>query len=237
MYISPMNNYPAIILVAPQMGENIGACARAMKNFGLKSLRIVAPRDGWPNEKAESTSVGAIDLIKNAGVFESLEDAIADLEFVYATTGIKRNMNKPYVLTKNLASEFPYESKVGIMFGRENWGLNNDEIALANKIITIDTDPDFTSLNIAQAVLVVSYEIFKAVNRLDLANEGILATRDDLTHFHAHLFKNLEEADFFKAAEKKDQMQRNIINIFSRIDSLTRIEIQTLRGILKALEN
>ncbi|MFN9476890.1 MAG: RNA methyltransferase, partial [Rickettsiales bacterium] len=147
-----INNNIAIILVAPQLGENIGASARAMKNFGLRDLRIVAPRDGWPNKKAESMSVGAIDIINQAKVFSSIEEAVSDLSFIYATTGVVRAINKNYVLSRNLKQDIDSNYSIGIMFGRENCGLNNQEITYANKILVIDTDKNFTSLNIAHAV-------------------------------------------------------------------------------------
>ncbi len=151
---------PIIILVAPQMGANIGATARAMKNFGLNELRIVAPRDGWPNEQARSNAVGAVNIIDHAKIFDSLEDSIKDLEYLYATTCIKRAMNKDYVFSQNLPLDYPNSEKVGIMFGRENNGLSNEEIAFATKIITINTT-EFSSLNIAQAVIIICYELLR----------------------------------------------------------------------------
>jgi len=227
---------PVIILVSPQLGENIGACARAMKNFGLNVLRIVSPRDGWPNKKACSAAVGAVDLIESAQIYDNLKDAVADLEFIYATTCIARTMNKEYVLSKELHRNFNYKIKTGILFGRENCGLTNKEITFANKIITIETDPNFASLNIAQAVLVVCYEIFKSVTRPDLSNIQDLATKEEIGFFYDHLLNMLDNANFFKIYEKKEAMQRNILNIFSRIDKLSKSEVQTLRGIIKALE-
>ena len=161
---------PVIILVAPQMGENIGATARAMKNFGLTNLRIVAPRDGWPNDKASSVAVAAIDILAKAKIYDDLASSIADLEYVYATTSVPRDMNKSYLLSKELPDHYPTQLKVGIMFGRENCGLTNQEITIANKIITIDTDHNFSSLNIAQAVIIICYELFKSQERTDLVN-------------------------------------------------------------------
>lgn len=223
-----------VILSYPQLGENIGACARAMKNFGIKELRIVAPRDGWPNAKAESASVGAIDIIQNAKVYNALEDSISDLEFIYATTGEQRTLNKSYIASKNLKSDFPHGQKVGVLFGRENSGLNNAEISLANKIITINTNPEFSSLNIAQALIVICYELFDAEIRTSLPDLQ-LATKDDLFHFHQHLFASLDAKNFFKSSEKKEHMKQNIINLFSRIENLSRAETQILRGIINAL--
>jgi tRNA/rRNA methyltransferase len=230
-------NEAVIILVAPQMGENIGATARAMKNFGLADLRIVAPRDGWPNEKADNMSVGAIDIIHNAIVYNDLSAAIADLEYVYATTSVPRDMNKEYVTSKNIAQEPAVQDcKFGIMFGRESSGLNNDEIMLANKILTINTT-DFNSLNIAHAVAVICHEIFKSNTEQHSPNLQDLATKNEVTLFLNHLEEELDNKNFFKSLDKKPRMMRNITNIFTRIDRLSNAEIQTLRGILKSLSN
>ncbi|MGV2333219.1 MAG UNVERIFIED_CONTAM: RNA methyltransferase [Planctomycetaceae bacterium] len=226
---------PIIILVAPQMGENIGAAARAMKNFGLKQMRIVSPRDGWPNEKADSMSVGAIDIIKSAKIYDNLANAVADLDYVYATTGVPRDINKNYILSKDISSTNIDAKSIGIIFGRENSGLTNEEIAYANSIITIDTNPEFSSMNIAHAVAIVSYEFFKSPLREDLANEQILCTKEDLEYFFAHLFEELDKKNFFKIEEKKLQMTQNIRAIFNRIDKLSKNEIQALRGIINAL--
>ena len=224
----------SIILVAPQMGENIGATARAMKNFGLADLRIVNPRDGWPNDKAIAMSVGARDLIERAQIFNSITEAIKDLEYVYATTATPRNMNKNYVLAADLATDLSNRSNVGIMFGMESTGLSNEDIVLANKIVTIETVPDFSSLNIAHAVAVLCYQIFgkeKIENKLQIE----LATHEDLNHFYDNLFGQLENTNFFKSAEKRPGIEQKIRNIFTRIDQLSTAEIQTLHGIIKAL--
>ncbi len=248
---------PIIILIAPQMGENIGATARAMKNFGLSELRIVSPRDGWPNPKADSMSVGAIDIIQNAKIYDNITDAIEDIEFLYATTGVPRTMNKDYVMAHEIGDTYPAEQKVGIMFGRENCGLNNDEIAYANVVLSIATDPDFCSLNIAHAVAVVAHEVYVASLRgvqsttwqspLDesettatslndtFSNEQILATRGELEYFFEHLFDELDSHKFFKAPGKRPHMTQNIRNIFARIDKLSKNELQTLRGIVSSL--
>ena len=227
----------SIILVEPQMGENIGAAARAMKNFGLTDLRLIAPRDGWPNEKAQSMSVGAIDLIQNAKIYDSIQDAISDLEYVYAATAVPRDMNKRYVLSRDLKDDMPIAGKVGIMFGRENCGLNNKEIAFANKIITIDTDVGFSSLNIAHSVAIICYELFQGKKQLrsDLNNIHKLANSAQLEHFYNHLFEVLGSREFFRVPEKKEQMSQKIRNIFAKIDNLSQSELQTLRGIITVL--
>ncbi|HJD55631.1 MAG TPA: RNA methyltransferase [Rickettsia endosymbiont of Pyrocoelia pectoralis] len=227
---------PVIILVAPQMGENIGATARAMKNFGLSELRIVTPRDGWPSEQARSNAVGAVNIIDNAKIYDSLESSIQDLEYLYATTCIKRVMNKDYVFSPNLSLDYPHLQKVGIMFGRENNGLSNEEISFANKIVTINTT-EFSSLNIAQAVIIICYELFRnSTSREDIRNIQKLATKQELGYFLENLFTKLDKKGFFKASEQKLNMQQNITNIFMRINNLSSPEVQTLQGIIKSLD-
>ncbi len=225
----------SIILVAPQMGENIGAVARAMKNFDIYDLRIVDPRDGWPNEKAVSMSVGAADLIANARILGSVVDAISDLSYVYAATATSRDMNKEYVFSRDLKEDIPKTGKVGIMFGRENCGLNNQEISYANKIITIDTNLSFSSLNIAHSVAVICYELFQARMQSRPYVQPTLAGNDELEYFYEHLFNSLEERKFFRVPEKREKMSLKIRNIFARIDNLSKTELQTLRGIITVL--
>lgn len=227
----------AIILVETQMGENIGASARCMKNFGISDLRIVNPRDGWPNPKAENMSVGAIDIIQNAKLFSSIKNAIADLEYVYAATAAPRDINKEYVLSRDLPDELKTKNKVGIMFGRESSGLNNEEISQAHKIVTIDTVKNFSSLNIAHAVAVIAYDIFQSYNQIreDLASNQQLAKNIELQYFYDHLFGALEDKNFFRMKKKKILMSQKIRNIFGRIDNLSKSELQTLRGIITVL--
>lgn len=228
----------SIILVAPQMGENIGASARAMKNFGIRDLRLVSPRDGWPSDKAAAMSVGAVDIIESARIFSDLKSAISDLDLVYATTAAARDMNKQYVLSRNIADDLPAPGiKVGFLFGRENSGLSNDEIVYAHKIITIDTEAGFSSLNIAHAVAVVCYELFQRLeqNRPDQLIEEPRASMAELEHFYDHLFMELDKKKFFRIPEKKEQMSKKIRNLFARIDNLSKSELQTLRGIITVL--
>lgn len=228
----------SIILVAPQMGENIGATARVMKNFNFSDLRIVEPRDGWPNDKADQMSVGAIDLIKNAKIFSSIEEAISDLDYIYAATAAPRDMNKEYILSKNINKDLVGKQNIGIMFGRENCGLTNDEISFANKILTIDTRKDFSSLNLAHSVAVICYEIFQynQQNRDDLKLViNNLAKSGEIEFFYKNLFGHLEQKGFFKVPEKKKYMQQKIRNIFSRIDNFSQSELQTMHGIVKIL--
>lgn len=231
-----LNNI-SIILVEPQMGENIGAAARAMKNFAITDLRIVNPRDGWPNEKAKSMSVGAIEIIENAKIYNSVSDSIEDLEYVYAASAMPRDININYALSRDLADDIVAYKHAGIMFGRESSGLNNKEISYANKVVTIDTDINFSSLNIAHAVAVICYELFQGVNqqRSDLSNFHELALHGDLEYFYDHLFSVLEQKSFFRTKDKKEHMSLKIRNLFNRIDRLSKQEIRTLRGIITTL--
>jgi tRNA/rRNA methyltransferase len=244
---------PIVILVEPQLGENIGQAARAMANFGLQELRLVAPRDGWPNEKALANAAGASLIVENAAIFSTVEDAIADLHYLVATTARIREMLKPVATPESAAREFSARTargeRCGILFGRERWGLENDEVSLADTIVIAPVDPAFASLNLAQAVLLLGYEWRKATGGTSLgratpcdgpAREGLAlnrcspATRDELLHFFAHLETELTEGGFFKTDAKRSTMLRNIRNIFLRA-SLTSQEVGTLRGIIRAL--
>ena len=156
---------PTIILVQPQMGENIGACARAMLNCGLTELRLVKPRDGWPNEKAQANASGADLVLDNARLFDTTADAVADLHVVYATTVRTRGMIQqfvtPRVAAEELRAQYAAGHKVGVLFGPERTGLVNDDLTLAEKLITVPLNPSFASLNLAQAVLLIGYEWFQ----------------------------------------------------------------------------
>lgn len=235
---------PAIVLVEPQLGENIGMVARAMANFGLVDLRLVSPRDGWPNEKARSAASRADHVIDAARVFERLEDAIGDLNFVFATTARNRDMLKPVRAPKTAADTLKAKhdrgEHTGILFGRERWGLNNNEIALADEIVTFPVNPAFASLNIAQAVLLMSYEWMNAsLKQPDVtAFEAIpaeLATKHDLIGLYEHLEAALDDANYFHPAEKRERMVQNLRNIFSHAD-MKLPEIHALRGAIAALE-
>ncbi len=235
--VSNLSSNISIILVEPQMGENIGAAARAMKNFGFSDLRVVNPRDGWPNEKAQSMSVGAIDVIESARVFTNLHEAIADLEQVYATTSMTRSINKEQVYLDEIADEFLAKNRVGILFGRESSGLNNNEITRANKVISIRTEKEQASMNIAHAVAVVCYQLSCKRNVTARTSFGPAASHSQLEYFFEDLFDKLDKNGFFRVPQKKKQMSIKIRNIFTRIDSLTQVEVQTLMGIVKVLSN
>ncbi|HNQ92786.1 MAG TPA: RNA methyltransferase [Alphaproteobacteria bacterium] len=233
---------PVIVLVNPQMGENIGAAARAMLNCGLCHLRIVAPRDGWPNERADATSSGALDLMPPVQVFETTAEAIADRHTVYATTARARDMVKP-VLTarfaaKDVREHIEKEQKIAILFGPERAGLANEDVALAHKLITIPLNPGFSSLNLAQGVLLMAYEwsqfVFKAEENQLPTGKSHPATAQIFDEFFDRLDRELLSARFYRVDEMKDIISRNIRSLFQRAQP-TDQEISTLHGILSAL--
>jgi tRNA/rRNA methyltransferase len=237
---------PAIILVEPQMGENIGAAARAMANFGLTDLRLVRPRDGWPNRKAKAAASGATGIVDDVKVFDTAEAAIADLEFVYATTARTRDLPKsivgPREAVAGLRDRAESGQAAGILFGRERWGLTNEEIALADQIVTFPVNPKFASLNIAQAVLLMSYEWMAAglhgslptrdaFQPLDLAP----AQKEHLIGLMEHLEKALDPTGYFRTPEMKPTMVENLRAILQR-PGFTRDEIDVLHGVIVAFE-
>lgn len=230
---------PAIILVDPQLGENIGTSARAMLNCGLTDLRLVRPRDGWPSDKARAAASGADKVIDGARLYDSTADAIADLNRVYATTARQRGMIKRVTTPRRAASEMRKSSaggqKIGILFGRERSGLENDDIALADAVIAVPLNPGFASLNLAQAVLLVGYEWFQAGDKTPasqlIVNETQPATKAELANFFTQLEKRLIASGFLRNEEKRPSMVRNIRNLFQRA-GLTRQEVNTLHGIV-----
>lgn len=237
---------PVVILVAPQMAENIGMAARAMANFGLHELRLVAPRDGWPQKTtrkkgAWQAASGATHILDRAGLYANLPDAIADLHAVYATTARSREQMKRVVTPAELMPELPAQiaagQRVGILFGRERTGLDNDEVSLANAILTFPVDPAFASLNIAQAVLLVGYEWFKASTGgaapFHPNPASLPATREGMVSFFGFLEEVLADARFFPP-NKRPIMARNLRDIFHRLD-MTEQDVRTLRGAMTAL--
>jgi tRNA/rRNA methyltransferase len=233
---------PAIILVRPQLGENIGMAARAMLNCGLTELRLVAPRDGWPNEKALSAASGADAVVENARLYDTTAAAIADLAHVYATTARPRGMYKPVFSPREaVAAMVPGIAggeATGVLFGAERSGLDNADVTLAQAIIEVPLNPAYRSLNLSQAVLLLGYEWFQA--RPDLAAPaGPLeaeppAPQADLQGLYAHLEEELDRAGFFHPPEKRPGMVRNLRNMFARA-GLTAQEVRTLRGVVVAL--
>jgi tRNA/rRNA methyltransferase len=233
---------PTIVLVGPQLGENIGATARAMANFGLADLRLVTPREGWPNEKATAAASGADHVIDRVQVYDTLSDAVADLTYIYATTARQRDLAKQVVGPREAAREARARggAGVGILFGREKSGLANEEISLADAILTFPVDPGFASLNIAQAVLLVAYEwrlagIADEAEGLPFAASIEPASRAELIGMFEHLERALDDAGFFRPPERKPHLSLAIRAMLSRA-GLTEQEVRTLRGMIAALE-
>jgi tRNA/rRNA methyltransferase len=240
--ISPAQ--PAIVLVEPQIGENIGATARAMSNFGLSDLRIVSPREGWPNPKAEASASGA-PTFAGIRVFQSLKEAVAGLRFIFAATARPREVEKPVrgpVEAARLLRGFVAEGvPVGVLFGRERNGLTNDEVTLADEVLTLPVDPRFPSLNVAQAVLIVAYEWRRAgfdTERAALPFSGKVeppADKQELYALFDHLEAALQKTGFFRPAEKKPMMVQTLRAMLQRAQ-FTEPEVRTLRGAVAALE-
>ncbi len=235
---------PVIVLVEPQLGENIGMVARAMANFGLWELRLVNPRDGWPSEKARSAASKADHVIDATRVYDTLEEAIADLNFVYATTARERYgfkpVRSPVTAAATLRQKFSGGERTGILFGRERWGLSNEEVALADEIVTFPVNPAFASLNIAQAVLLMSYEWLKS-GMEDLSVtlfqplEQRPARKDELFGFFDQLEEALDSRGYFHPAAKKPKMVDNLRAVLSR-RAFTSQEIGVMRGVIASLD-
>ncbi|WP_338690756.1 TrmJ/YjtD family RNA methyltransferase [Bradyrhizobium sp. 26S5] len=233
---------PVVILVEPQLGENIGMAARAMGNFALTRMRIVNPRDGWPNVAAQRAAAGADHIIGSVELFDTVEEAIADLTLVFATTARAHDQAKPVVGPEGAAGEIVGHvasgGGAGILFGRERAGLTNEEVALANRIITFPVNPGFASLNLAQAVLLMGYEWFK------LSTAGALpfampersepASQHQMQAFFDNLVAELDKVEFLRPAEKRDTMLVNLRNIFTRMDP-TKQDMHTLHGVVMAI--
>ena len=235
---------PLVVLVEPQLGENIGAAARVMANFGLEHLRLVKPRDGWPNLQARRSASGADRILEEAALYGEVETAIADCSFVLATTARAHDQAKPVLspeaavreIARHLAADGA--ARVALLFGRERYGLENAEIALADRIVTFPVNPAFASLNLAQAVALMAYEWFK------LAASGALpfampqksgpATKEQLFAFFNAIERELDKVEFFRPEEKRATMMVNLRNIFARMQP-TRQDVQTLHGVLTAI--
>jgi len=235
-----MSGGPAVVLVEPQLGENIGFAARAMRNFGLGDLRLVQPRDGWPNAKAIAAASGADPVLDAARVFETTAAAIADLHRLYAATTRARDMEKPSVSAEQAGHEMRAlgdGAHVGVLFGPERAGLHNDDVVLADSTLTVPLNPAFASLSLPQAVLLVGYEWFRAAPPppTESAPAGARpATKAQLMNLFEHLEAELDAAGFLRHAEMRPSMVRNLRNMLARA-GLTEKEASTLRGVIRAL--
>ena len=227
------------ILVNPQLGENIGSCARAIKNFGFSNLNIVSPRDGWPNTKARMTSVGAFNLIKSAKIYNNVENAVKKFDLIFATSARTRDVNKKHISIVNFIKTLAKNKnlKIGILFGPEASGLSNHDLSLSNFIIQIPTSRKLTSLNLSHAVIIICYEIYRSLNFSKFKKEKILsklASKSSIKNLIKFLEKMLDSKKFFKPLEKKKSMILNINNIFGRLE-LSDKEIRILFSIFSSL--
>ena len=235
---------PIFVLDAPQMGENIGATARAMLNFGVTGLRLVNPRDGWPNPKAAAMASGASAVIDGTLVFDTLDAALADCTYVVATTARRRELSLPVLTpdeaTTALRTRVDRGERCAVLFGGERNGLSTDDVARADAILSIPVNPAFASINLAQAALIVAYEWSRCVGAAPPpAGEGIdaenLASREDVARLYEHLEGALDRAGYFFPPEMRDAMARNLRVALTRA-GFTEGEVKTLRGVVKALD-
>jgi tRNA/rRNA methyltransferase len=233
---------PIVVLVEPQLGQNIGAAARVMGNFGLSRLRLISPRDGWPNSEADRVASGADRIIAEAQVFDTLDAAIADCSFVLAATARAHDQAKPVLSPEQAAAEIAplvtAGENVAVVFGRERYGLQNDEVARADRIVTFPVNPAFASLNLAQAVALLAYEWFKHASAgalpFVMPQKSPPAGKEQVQAFFANLERELDRIEFFRPLDKRATMLVNLRNIFARMQP-TQQDVQTLHGIVLAL--
>ncbi len=232
-----MNPPPIIVLVRPQLGENIGKAARAMLNFGLTELRLVAPRDGWPNSSAGPAAAGADIVLANAQVFDSVADAVADINHVYATTVRKRGVTKPVITPAQAVEEiFHTKGRSAILFGAERSGLDADEVTVARSIITVPINPEFSSLNLAQAVILCAYEWSKTQSLVSPPKTDLdpPAPQVELDGLIGQLDEMLEPFGYFKLTDRAPVTRRTLRNLLTK-PGWNSLEIRTLRGVFTAL--
>ncbi|MFV0245277.1 MAG: RNA methyltransferase [Qingshengfaniella sp.] len=233
---------PAFVLVRPQMGENIGAAARAMWNFGLDRMRVVSPRDGWPNPRAVAMASGAGRLLDEAQIHDTLDAALADCTFVFATTARPRGMTKDVYSPEAAMAEARARSaqgqRVAVLFGPERAGLENDDITRANAIITVPVNPEFASLNLGQCVLLTAYEWRRQAGGIAARETEMLggdwASRHEVAKLAEHYEDRLAEAGFFFPEAKAEGMKRTLRNLWSRMP-MTRADTQILHGIMRQM--
>ena len=242
--LAPLGNSPVVILVRPQLADNIGAVARAMANGGLFHLRLVAPRDGWPQEKAWRMASGADRILDAAPVFATVAEACADLHRVFATCPRPRHVVKPVLTARGAAAELrvvaALDWRAGILFGPERAGLDREDLACADSLIRIPLNPAFNSLNLAQAVMVVAYEWWSAADetlpRLLGTHETQVATKGELDNLLTHLIAELDECGFLRNAPKRPGMVQNLRHLFQR-GEVTQQELRTLHGVVTELSH
>ncbi len=234
-----MKNKFGFILVKPQLGENIGACARSMKNFGFKKLNIVSPKFTFPNHKTKVTSVGAYDVIKNTKVFKQVDNAIKEFDLVISLSARKRDINKKNITMRDFLSIVKNQkySNIGLMFGPESSGLSNKDLALSNFVLQIPTSKNFKSLNLSHSITIICYEIFKILNKKSFLKKGKnlrISSKLKIMSVVKHLVKLLDEKDFFLPKEKKHSMVLNIHNLIYRLEPNDK-ELRVLASIISSL--
>ncbi|MDA1238159.1 MAG: RNA methyltransferase [Proteobacteria bacterium] len=240
IYIKHENPQPIIILVDPQMGENIGSAARGMLNFGLENMRLVNPRDGWPNEKAVATASGAAIVLDGINVFPDLESSVSDLNYVFATSARNRDLSKEVM---NIEEAMKYARKliqsglkVGILFGAERSGLENNHVVISNSLISIPVNSEFASLNLAQTVMLTAYEWRRTGLSIpvsgELSPELITASQKEMESLYEHFSITLDEAGFFYPPSKVKSMRLNFRNMLSRM-AMTNADVKIFHGILR----
>jgi tRNA/rRNA methyltransferase len=234
-----MKNNFGFILVKPQLGENIGACARSLKNFGFSTLHIVSPKQTWPNNKAKATSVGAYDIIKKAKIFNHTHSAIGNFDIVFSLSARKRDINKKHISINQFLKiiKTKKNTKFGLMFGPEASGLSNYDLSLSNYVLQIPTSKKFKSLNLSHSLTVICYEIFKLINFKMFEKEGNnikISSKSKISSLLSHLEKLLDKKGFFIPLEKKHSMLLNINNLFYRLEPNDK-EVRILASIISAL--
>jgi len=240
--LTPIGNSPVVILVRPQLAENIGSAARAMANGGLFHMRLVAPRDGWPQDRAWRTASGADRILEAITVHDTVAEAIADLHHVYATCPRPRHIIKPVLTARGAAAELRAVCgrglRAGLLFGPERAGLDNDDMAEADALVRFPLNPAFMSLNLGQAVLVMAYEWWMEADATSptalMTNETHVATKGELENFLGHLTRELDDCGFLRNLPKRPGMVRNIRHLFQR-GEITEQELRTLHGVVTEL--
>ena len=234
--MSLKNSY--FILCRPQLGENIGFTARALKNFNISNLRIVNPRCVWPNQKALATAVGAKNVLQSANIYSSIDSAVGDLDIIFATTSRVRKVNKKIVSITDFTKKIKNNKKIGIIFGSESSGLSNDEVNCADYLVTIPTNKKFSSLNLSHSLILFCFELFKYFSekkfKFNSSYRSSTATKSEVNKFLSFIIKGLDNKGFLQPEHKRKSMLRNIHNIFHTLN-LSEQEIRILLGIFTTL--
>ena len=236
--MSLKNTY--FILSRPQLGENIGSAARALKNFNISNLRIVKPKCNWPNQKALATSVGAKNILNSAKIYKSLRPAVGDLDIIFATTSRSRKVNKKVISITDFTKKIKKGQKIGIIFGPEASGLSNDDVNFADYLVTIPTNKKFSSLNLSHSLILFCFHLFQHFSKksfkMTSSYKSSMATKFEINKFIDFLINGLDKKGFLQPNHKRNSMIRNINNIFHRIN-LSEQEIRILLGIFSTLND